>query len=129
MASPRRFLVVDDVSTMRRIVVGLLREAGYREVEEAEDGLSALEKLRNARFDFVITDVYMPRMTGMQLLQEIKQDAQLARIPVLMLTADARKEDILQAARLGASGYVVKPFTKAILESKVLMILRKQGLG
>lgn len=122
-----RFLVVDDVSTMRRIVIGLLKEAGYRDVAEAEDGESALERLRAERFDFVITDLHMPRMDGMQLLETLKQDPELAAIPVLILTADARKEDILQAARLGAAGFVVKPFTRAILENRVLMILRKQG--
>lgn len=127
MASAPRFLVVDDISTMRRIVVSLLKEAGFREVEEAEDGLAALEKLRNARFDLVISDVYMPRMSGMQMLEEIKHDPLLCHIPVLILTADTRKEDILRAARLGAAGYVVKPFTKALLESKVMMILRKQA--
>lgn len=128
MAQLQRFLVVDDYPTMRRIVVNLLQEAGFTENEEAEDGVAALEKLRAGRFDFVISDVNMPRMNGLQLLAEIKQDSALSHIPVLMVTAEARKADILQAASLGAAGYVVKPFTRAVLESKVLLILRKQGL-
>jgi len=128
MAKALRFLVVDDFSTMRRIVVNLLKEAGYTEVEEAEDGMVALEKLRDGKFDFVVSDVHMPRLDGLQLLTEVKNDASLCHIPILILSADARKEDILQAARLGAAGYVVKPFTKAILEDKVERILRKLGL-
>lgn len=128
MAKALRFLVVDDFSTMRRIVVNLLKEAGYTEVEEAEDGMVALEKLRDGKFDFVVSDVHMPRLDGLQLLTEVKNDASLCHIPILILSADARKEDILQAARLGAAGYVVKPFTKAILEDKVERILRKVGL-
>ncbi len=128
MAKALRFLVVDDFSTMRRIIVNLLKEAGYTEVEEAEDGMVALEKLRDGKFDFVVSDVHMPRLDGLQLLTEVKNDASLCHIPILILSADARKEDILQAARLGAAGYVVKPFTKAILEDKVERILRKLGL-
>lgn len=128
MAKALRFLVVDDFSTMRRIIVNLLKEAGYTEVEEAEDGMVALEKLRDGKFDFVVSDVHMPRLDGLQLLTEVKNDASLCHIPILILSADARKEDILQAARLGAAGYVVKPFTKAILEDKVERILRKVGL-
>ena len=126
MARQQRFLVVDDFATMRKIVVNLLQEAGFTEIDEAEDGVVALEKLRAAAFDFVISDINMPRMNGIQLLAEIKQDAALGHIPVLMVTAEARKQDILQAASLGAAGYVVKPFTKAVLESKVLLILGKQ---
>ncbi|MCY7305456.1 MAG: response regulator [Rhodoferax sp.] len=128
MAKALRFLVVDDFSTMRRIVVNLLKEAGYTQVEEAEDGMVALEKLRDGKFDFVVSDVHMPRLDGLQLLAKVKGDVSLCHIPFLMLSADARKEEILQAARLGAAGYVVKPFTKAILEGKVERILRKLGL-
>ena len=127
MARQQRFLVVDDFATMRKIVVNLLQEAGFTEIDEAEDGVVALEKLRAAAFDFVISDINMPRMNGIQLLAEIKQDAALGHIPVLMVTAEARKQDILQAASLGAAGYVVKPFTKAVLESKVLLILGKKA--
>ena len=128
MPSELRFLVVDDFSTMRRIVCNLLKDSGFPESEEAEDGQAALTKLRNGHFDFVISDINMPNMNGMQLLTEIKKDDKLKHIPVLMVTAEARKEDILLAAQLGAAGYVVKPFTKAILEEKVILILKKLGL-
>lgn len=128
MANELRFLVVDDFSTMRRIVCNLLKESGFTEMEEAEDGKSALAKLRGGDFDFVISDINMPNVNGLQLLAEVKKDATLKHIPVLMVTAEARKEDILLAAQLGAAGYVVKPFTKAILEDKVIYILKKLGL-
>ena len=128
MANALRFLVVDDFSTMRRIVCNLLKESGFTEVEEAEDGVAALKKLREMKFDFVVSDINMPNINGVQLLAEMKKDLQLKHIPVLMVTAEARKEDILQAAQLGAAGYVVKPFTKAILEDKVVYILKKSGL-
>ena len=128
MANALRFLVVDDFSTMRRIVCNLLKESGFTEMEEAEDGTSALTKLRASKFDFVVCDINMPNVNGLQLLAEMKKDDKLKRIPVLMVTAEARKEDILQAAQLGAAGYVVKPFTKAILEDKVVFILKKLGL-
>lgn len=128
MPSELRFLVVDDFSTMRRIVCNLLKDSGFTESEEAEDGQAALTKLRNGHFDFVISDINMPNLGGMQLLAEIKKDPKLKHIPVLMVTAEARKEDILLAAQLGAAGYVLKPFTKAILEEKVILILKKLGL-
>ena len=128
MASELRFLVVDDFSTMRRIVCNLLKDSGFTETEEAEDGTAALVKLRGGKFDFVISDINMPNVNGLQLLAEVKKDAALKHIPVLMVTAEARKEDILLAAQLGAAGYVVKPFTKAILEEKVIYILKKLGL-
>ena len=120
-----RFLVVDDFSTMRRIIRGLLREAGYANVEEAEDGVVALDLLRNAAFDFVITDINMPHLNGFELLGAIKKDETLAHLPVLMVTAEARREDIVRAAQEGAAGYIVKPFTKATLEEKVAKILQK----
>ncbi|MEO7941047.1 MAG: response regulator [Burkholderiaceae bacterium] len=128
MPSELRFLVVDDFSTMRRIVCNLLKDSGFTECEEAEDGQAALAKLRSGHFDFVISDINMPKVNGLQLLGEVKKDDKLKHIPVLMVTAEARKEDILLAAQLGAAGYVVKPFTKAILEEKVIHILKKLGL-
>ena len=128
MANELRFLVVDDFSTMRRIVRNLLKESGYTEVDEAEDGVAALQKLRNSKFDFVVSDINMPNMNGFQLLMEIKKDEKLKHIPVLMVTAEARKEDIVMAAQQGAAGYIVKPFTKATLEDKVSLILTKMGL-
>jgi two-component system chemotaxis response regulator CheY len=128
MANELRFLVVDDFSTMRRIVRNLLKESGYSEADEAEDGVVALQKLRNSKFDFVVSDINMPNMTGFQLLAEIKKDPALKHLPVLMVTAEARKEDIVLAAQQGAAGYIVKPFTKATLEDKVNLILAKMGL-
>ena len=113
---------------MRRIVRNLLKESGYTEADEAEDGVAALSKLRNTTFDFVVSDINMPNMNGFQLLAEIKKDDKLKHIPVLMVTAEARKEDIVLAAQQGAAGYIVKPFTKATLEDKVNHILTKAGL-
>jgi two-component system chemotaxis response regulator CheY len=124
-AADLKFLVVDDFSTMRRIVRGLLKEMGCLNVEEAEDGAMALQMLKNARFDFVVSDINMPNMNGFDLLKAIKADDGLKSIPVLMVTAEARKEDILLAAQSGAAGYVVKPFTKATLEEKVQKIMLK----
>ena len=123
--SDLKFLVVDDFSTMRRIVRGLLKEMGCNNVEEAEDGVTALQLLKANRFDFVISDINMPNMNGFDLLKAIKADENLKRIPVLMVTSEARKEDILLAAQSGAAGYVVKPFTKATLEEKIAKILQK----
>ena len=128
MSSALRFLIVDDFSTMRRIVRNLLKESGFADADEAEDGVAALNKLRNGKFDFVVTDINMPNMNGFQLLGEIKKDDKLKHLPVLMVTAEARKEDIVMAAQNGAAGYIVKPFTKATLEEKVNLILKKMGL-
>ena len=128
MANEIRFLVVDDFSTMRRILRNLLKECGYAEADEAEDGVVALNKLRNSNFDFVVSDINMPNMNGFQLLAEIKKDDKLKHLPVLMVTAEARKEDIVMAAQQGAAGYIVKPFTKATLENKVTLILTKLGV-
>ena len=119
MSKELRFLIVDDFSTMRRIVRNLLKESGYADADEAEDGVIALQKLRNSTFDFVVSDINMPNMNGFQLLGEIKKDDKLKHLPVLMVTAEARKEDIVLAAQSGAAGYIVKPFTKATLEDKV----------
>jgi two-component system chemotaxis response regulator CheY len=127
MTSPSdlRFLVVDDFATMRRIVRGLLKEMGCTRVEEAEDGVAALHSLRSQSFDFVVSDINMPNMNGFDLLKSIRADPALKHLPVLMVTAEARKEDIVLAAQSGASGYIVKPFTKATLEEKVLKIVQK----
>jgi two-component system chemotaxis response regulator CheY len=120
-----KFLVVDDFSTMRRIVRGLLKEMSCQNCEEAEDGNVALNMLRAQRFDFVVSDINMPNMNGFELLKAMKADDTLKHIPVLMVTAEARKEDIVLAAQSGAAGYIVKPFTKATLEEKVLKIMQK----
>lgn len=123
--SDLKFLVVDDFSTMRRIVRGLLKEMGCNNVEEAEDGTVALQMLKTSRYDFVVSDINMPNMNGFELLKAMKAEEKLKHIPVLMVTAEARKEDIVMAAQSGAAGYVVKPFTKATLEEKVSKILQK----
>jgi len=117
-----KFLVVDDFSTMRRIVRNLLKELGFVNVQEAEDGVDALNKLRGEAFDFVVSDWNMPNMTGIELLQAIRADAALKHLPVLMVTAEAKKENIIMAAQAGASGYVVKPFTAATLDEKLKKI-------
>jgi two-component system chemotaxis response regulator CheY len=120
-----KFLIVDDFSTMRRIVRGLLKEMGCNNADEAEDGAVALQMLRNQRYDFVVSDINMPNMNGFDLLKAVKADEQLKHLPVLMVTAEARKEDIVLAAQSGAAGYIVKPFTKATLEEKLMKILQK----
>ena len=120
-----KFLIVDDFSTMRRIVRGLLKEMGCNNADEAEDGAVALSMLKNGKYDFVVSDINMPNMNGFELLKALKADDQLKHLPVLMVTAEARKEDILLAAQSGAAGYIVKPFTKATLEEKVQKILLK----
>ena len=122
-----KFLVVDDFATMRRIVKNLLKEIGIQHMDEAEDGQMALRMLKGAKYDFVVSDINMPNMNGFELLRQIRADAELKSLPVLMVTAEAKKEDIITAAQAGASGYVVKPFTKATLEEKVGKILQKLG--
>jgi len=124
-----KYLIVDDFSTMRRIIRGLLKEMGCNNCDEAEDGVAALNSLRRQSFDFVVTDINMPNMNGFELLSAIKADGALKHLPVLMVTAEARKEDIVRAAQSGASGYIVKPFTKATLEEKVLKIVQKMNGG
>ncbi len=122
-----KFLIVDDFSTMRRIVRGLLKEIGYNNADEAEDGSVALAMLKANKYDFVVSDINMPVMTGFELLSAAKADDSLKHIPILMVTAEARKEDIVRAAKDGAAGYIVKPFTKATLEEKVQKIMQKLG--
>lgn len=119
-----RFLVVDDFSTMRRILRNLLKELGFLDVQEAEDGVDALAKLRAEKFDFVVSDWNMPNMNGIELLQAIRADAKLKHLPVLMVTAEANRDNIIMAAQAGASGYVVKPFTAATLDEKLMKIFR-----
>jgi two-component system chemotaxis response regulator CheY len=120
-----RFLIVDDFSTMRRIVRNLLKELEFTNADEAEDGAIALAKLKTEKFDFVVTDWNMPNMTGIELLRAIRGDAGLKHLPVLMVTAEAKKENIIEAAQAGASGYIVKPFTAAVLEEKLGKIFAK----
>ena len=123
-ASAPRFLVVDDFSTMRRVVRGQLKEMGFEDVAEAEDGVAALAKLKSQPFDFVICDIGMPIMSGIDLLKAVRADPNLRHLPVLMITAEARKDDIVLAVQNGAAGYLVKPFTKEALEERVKKALR-----
>ncbi len=121
------FLVVDDFSTMRRIVKNLLHELGYANVTEADDGNTALPLLKGGKFDFLITDWNMPGMPGLELLKHVRADARLSKLPVLMLTAEAKREQIVEAAQAGVSGYVIKPFTATTLKEKIEKILSTQA--
>ncbi|MGE5467313.1 MAG: chemotaxis response regulator CheY [Ignavibacteria bacterium] len=126
--STLKFLVVDDFSTMRRIVRNLLKELGFLNVEEAEDGAVALARLKAGGVDFVVSDWNMPNMDGLTLLQTVRADPALKHLPVLMITAEAKKENIIAAAQAGASGYIVKPFTAATLNEKMVKIFEKMGV-
>jgi two-component system chemotaxis response regulator CheY len=122
-----RFLVVDDFSTMRRIVKNLLNDLGYTNVAEADDGQSALPMLKAGGFDFLVTDWNMPGMPGLDLLKAVRADPALAKMPVLMLTAEAKREQIIEAAQAGVNGYVIKPFTAITLKEKIDKILGQAG--
>lgn len=123
-----KVLIVDDFSTMRRIISNLLKELGITDQHEAENGEHALKMLKNTHFDFVLTDWNMPVMDGLSLLKEIRQDISLQHLPVLMITAEAKKENIIAAAQAGADGYIVKPFTAVTLSEKINKILEKKHL-
>jgi len=123
VSNAMKILVVDDFSTMRRIVKNCLQEIGYTDISEADDGNSALPMLQSGSFDFLITDWNMPGMPGLDLLKAVRADAKLAKMPVLMLTAEAKREQIIEAAQAGVSGYVIKPFTAATLKEKIDKIL------
>src|SRR5262245_48982924 len=122
-----KILVVDDFPTMRRIIRNLLKELGFSNVEEAEDGAAGLDKAKDGSFQFVISDWNMPNMDGLSMLQAIRADANVGKLPVLMVTAEAKKENIIAAAQAGANGYVVKPFTAATLDEKITKIFEKLG--
>lgn len=119
-----RILVVDDFNTMRRIVKNILKQLGFENVGEAENGQEALEVLKKEKFDFVITDWNMPVMNGLDLLKAIKADAALKDIPVMMVTAEAQQQNIVEAVKSGASNYIVKPFTAEVLEEKINKIFK-----
>lgn len=122
-----KVLVVDDFSTMRRIVKNLLRDLGFTNIQEADDGSTALPMLQGGDFDFVVTDWNMPGMQGIDLLKAIRADANLAHIPVLLITAEAKKEQIVMAAQAGVNGYIVKPFTAGTLKTKLDKIFERLG--
>ena len=127
MNNTLRYLVVDDYSTMRRIVKNLLQELGYQNIQEADDGQTAWPMLQTGNFDFVITDWNMPLMPGLELLKAIRADEKLKNLPVLMVTAEAKREQIVEAAQAGVSGYVVKPFTAETLKQKLEKILQARS--
>jgi two-component system chemotaxis response regulator CheY len=120
-----KILVVDDFSTMRRIIRNLLRELGFNNIFEADDGQSALPKLQSGGIDLLITDWNMPGMTGIDLLRFVRADPNLAQLPVLMVTAEAKRDQIVEAAQAGVNGYVIKPFTAATLQEKIEKIFER----
>ncbi len=120
-----KILVVDDFSTMRRIVKNLLADLGYANVTEADDGKTAWPVLQAGNFDFVVTDWNMPGMTGIDLLRHIRADARIGKTPVLMVTAEAQREQIIEAAQAGVSGYIIKPFTAVTLKEKIDKIFQR----
>ncbi len=120
-----KILIVDDFSTMRRIIKNLLRDLGFTNTAEADDGQTALPQLRKGDFDLLVTDWNMPGMTGIDLLKAVRGDEKLANLPVLMVTAEAKKEQIVEAAQAGVNGYVVKPFTAQTLKEKLERIFER----
>ena len=122
-----KILIVDDFSTMRRIIKNLLRDLGFTNTQEADDGATALPMLQNGTFDFLITDWNMPGMQGIDLLKTVRADPNLATLPVLMVTAEAKREQIVEAAQSGVNGYIVKPFTAQTLEEKINKIFERIG--
>ncbi len=118
-------LLVDDFSTMRRIIKNLLRDLGFNNTAEADDGQTALPMLKSGKFDFLVTDWNMPGMDGLTLLKNVRQDESLADLPVLMVTAEAKRDQIVVAAEAGVNGYVVKPFTAATLKEKIEKIFAR----
>ena len=122
-----RILIVDDFSTMRRIVKNLLTDLGFTNMSEADDGQTALPILKQGNFDFVVTDWNMPGMTGIDLLKAIRSDERLKTLPVLMVTAEAKREQIIEAAQAGVNGYIIKPFTATTLQEKLNKIFERLG--
>ncbi|MEY4589774.1 MAG: hypothetical protein RL497_1850 [Pseudomonadota bacterium] len=122
-----KILIVDDFSTMRRIIKNLLRDLGFTNTHEADDGITALPMLRSGDFAFLVTDWNMPGMTGINLLKEVRADPKLVSLPVLMVTAEAKRDQIIEAAQAGVNGYVVKPFTAQVLKEKIDKIFERVG--
>lgn len=120
-----KILIVDDFSTMRRIIKNLLRDLGFNDTTEADDGQTALPLLRTGKFDFLVTDWNMPGMDGLTLLKTVRADENLKHMPVLMVTAEAKREQIVVAAQAGVNGYIVKPFTAVTLKEKIEKIFER----
>ena len=125
MDKDMKILIVDDFSTMRRIIKNLLRDLGFTNTSEADDGVTALPMLQSGNFDFLVTDWNMPGMTGIDLLKEVRADDRLKDMPILMVTAEAKRDQIVEAAQAGVNGYVVKPFTAAVLKEKIEKIFER----
>ena len=125
MDKDMKILVVDDFSTMRRIIKNLLRDLGFTNTSEADDGTTALPMLQNGNFDFLITDWNMPGMQGIDLLRAVRADPKLKELPVLMVTAESKREQIIEAAQAGVNGYIVKPFTAQTLKEKIEKIFER----
>lgn len=124
-----KILIVDDFSTMRRIIKGLLHELGFNNVVEADDGSTALPVLQAGGIDFLITDWNMPGMPGLDLVKAVRGDAKLATLPILMVTAEAKRDQIVAAAQAGINGYIVKPFTANTLKEKIDKIFERTAAG
>lgn len=124
-----KILIVDDFSTMRRIIKNLLRDLGFTNTVEADDGTTALPILQTGTIDFLVTDWNMPGMTGIELLRSVRADEKLKTIPVLMVTAEAKRDQIISAAQAGVNGYVVKPFTAVALKEKIEKIFERIDAG
>lgn len=122
-----KILVVDDFATMRKVVRNLLKQAGYENIVEAEDGVSALRVLKTQKIDFVISDWNMPNMTGIELLKAVRADSDMSTMPFLMVTAEALQDNVIAAVKAGVSNYIVKPFTAEILNEKIVKIMEKMG--
>ena len=120
-----KILIVDDFSTMRRIIKNLLRDLGFNNVNEADDGATALPLLQAGNYDFLVTDWNMPGMTGIDLLKAVRADARLSTLPVLLVTAEAKREQIIEAAQAGVNGYIIKPFTAVTLKEKIEKIFER----
>ncbi|AKO51904.1 histidine kinase [Marinobacter psychrophilus] len=120
-----KILIVDDFSTMRRIIKNLLRDLGFTNTDEADDGNTALPMLKTGKYDFLVTDWNMPGMSGFDLLKHVRADDQLKALPILMVTAEAKRDQIVAAAQAGVNGYIIKPFTAAVLKEKIEKIFER----
>lgn len=125
MNKDMKILIVDDFSTMRRIIKNLLRDLGFTNTADADDGTTALPLLQSGNFDFLVTDWNMPGMTGIDLLKAVRADPKLSTLPVLMVTAEQKREQIIEAAQAGVNGYIVKPFTAITLKEKIEKIFER----
>lgn len=129
MSNDMKILIVDDFSTMRRIVKNLLNDLGYTNTTEADDGKTAWPLVQAGNFDFVVTDWNMPGMTGIELLKTIRADARVGKTPVLMVTAESQREQIIEAAKAGVNGYIIKPFTAVTLKEKLDKIFARAAVA